>query len=793
LKTRLSYEYNETQAEHDRLPLQNRSKRANMPKAPVKSRWYYYVAIFLFVFAVLLNGFFIFQFFPPDQFGKYTIAAKMVLQNELPTERLLDFSPSYLYLHVLVHKFFSNPIKIIQWIHIILIAFSTLLLYFLLLNFFRFAIALFGSIAFILNHSLITHVQAFEPEPMVVFLLLGFLFFIHRAGLISRVGAGLFFGLGILTRPNFLPVLLAIPIYFFIKREEYNNQWLKPTLQFSIPVLICLCVLWGRSSMISGSFSITTMNPGTVFFEGNNPNSWGHSSKYPLLVEEISRQYQQQPDYQHEAYRIFARSVAQKQLPVSKVNEYWASKAFNFIQDHPKRFAQLILKKILYIYHSYEWHDLYNSFWNENKLQNAKIPGIPFWLLSAMALIGLLIQKSAWKEYLLFYVILFAQMILMLVFYVSARQRVAILFIFIFFACATLQFVIKNSKRFLVILALVPLCFLFWLKTDFMREDHHLWEATKISNDFLNASYRSRSANDFKEAARLSALALAAAPWKANSRRPSNLAFEPEDFEHRALLISFPQTFSRRFDRASLCIQAGQIEEAESLIKGLIEEAYEFNRDYYQSSEPNYYLGLIASQRYTKSLAIELLERGLKRSPGDPSILSLLTVLTDQAEFRNKLFRYFDDISAHFYLGKAQLESGKPIQAIEDFSYVVNNLKNYRNGHIYLAAALGEAGRDQEAATRYLYAIGMQPDPVFMERRIVPIFKRLSEKNPENAFSVYSYGIVLRQFGHYQQAMQKLQSALKLDPSNSNIKQEIAFLEKIQGVPRDMITRDNTD
>jgi len=41
-----------------------------MPKAPVKSRWYYYVAIFLFVFAVLLNGFFIFQFFPPEQFGK---------------------------------------------------------------------------------------------------------------------------------------------------------------------------------------------------------------------------------------------------------------------------------------------------------------------------------------------------------------------------------------------------------------------------------------------------------------------------------------------------------------------------------------------------------------------------------------------------------------------------------------------------------------------------------------------------------------------------------------------------
>lgn len=762
-------------------------------KAPRKIPGYYYVAILLFVFTVLLNSFFVFQFFPPDQFGKYMIAAKMVIQKELPKERLLDFSPSYLYLHIIVHKLFSNPVPIIQWIHIILIASSTFFLYLLLHNSFRFIIALLGSIAFTLNHSVITHVQAFEPEPLVIFLLLGFLFFIHRSGLKNRLTAGLFFGLGILTRPNFLPVLLAIPVYFFLKREEHNQKWLKPTLQFAIPALICVCFLWGRSSYITGSFSTTSMNPGTVFFEGNNPNSWGHSSKYPLLVEEFARQYPQQPDYQHEAYRKFARNVAQKQMTVTAVNGYWAKKALNFIQDHPLRFAQLILKKILHFFHAYEWHDLFNSYWNNLKLQNAKIPAIPFWLISAMALIGLLVQKTAWKDNLLFYIIFFAQMMLMLVFYVSARQRAAIIFVFIFFACATLQFVIKNSKRLIVVLGLVPLCFLFWYKTDFMHEDSHLWAATKTSNDSLNMAYHSRSTHNFKEAARLSALALAAAPWKAISRRPSDLAFEPEDFEHRALQFEFPQTFSRRFDRASLYIQAGQIEEAENILKALSNEAYEFNRDYYQSSEPNYYLGWIAFQRNTKTLAIDLLEKGLEDSPGDPSILSLLAVLTNRDEFRNKLFRYFDDISAHFYLGKAQLENGKPLQAIENFSYVTNHLTDYRNGYIYLAAALGEAGRDQEAATRYLHAMGMQPDPVFMEKKIIPVFKGLADKNPEDAYHMYSYGFVLRQFGFFQQALQIQQAAIKLDPSNLKIKQEIAFLEKVLDIPSDMLRRDNVE
>lgn len=165
--------------------------------------------------------------------------------------------------------------------------------------------------------------------------------------------------------------------------------------------------------------------------------------------------------------------------------------------------------------------------------------------------------------------------------------------------------------------------------------------------------------------------------------------------------------------------------------------------------------------------------------PGDPSILAHLTALTGSSKYRDKLFRYFDDIDAHFYLGKAFLENKAPAKAAENFLYVSSRLPEFRRGLIYLAAALGEAGEYDEAARKYKEAISMAPEPVMSEKEIIAIFRKLSEQAPNDAERLYDFGVVLRQFGYHAQALQVQKEGLKLDASNLRIKQEVDFLERI--------------
>lgn len=751
-----------------------------------KPRWHRIIPAAIFIAAILFHSLIIFFYLPPVQFQKYTISARMYINEELSKERLFDFSPLYLYLHVVFQKIFSHPDVIIQWLQIILIAFSSVLLFYLLLEFFPLLIALFGTVAFILNSSVVLYTQAFEPEALLIFFLVGSVYFASRSSYVSHGMAGMFFGLGFLIRANFLPVLAAAPFYFFFRQGKNKKKCLTSTALFSLPVLLCVGVLWVRNAVVMKSFSPMTMNPGTVFFEGNNPNSWGLSSMYPPLIEELSGQYSEQPDYQHELYRMFARRITGKKLSVPEVNSFWAAKARNFIADHPGRFVRLLGKKLLHFFHAYDWHDLLNTYWNGKKLRRSWIPTVPFALISAMALLGMLVQRAEWRRSLLYYTLFFCQLILMLMLYVSSRQRVAVVFIFIFFACSALHYLIKSKKHLWVLPVLILFCILLYFRTDFMKEEEHLWESMRASRQFMKASFQSRGEGRFEQAARLSAMAAAAAPWSIDSRRLSNLSFGQAGFAESALRVIFPQTPSRRFDRAVLYIEAGKPDEAEKIMQQLIDTGHEFKRDFYQSSEPYFYMGRIAAVRGNRTQAVMFFQRALKRVPGDPSILAHLTALTGSSEYRDKLFRYFDDIDAHFYLGKALFENKAPAKAAENILYVSRRLPEFRRGLIYLAAALGEAGEYDEAARKYKEAINMAPEPVMFEKEIIAIFRKLSEQAPDDAERLYDFGVVLRQFGYHAQALQAQKEGLKLDASNLRIKQEVDFLERILRSHREM-------
>jgi hypothetical protein len=74
-----------------------------------------------------------------------------------------------------------------------------------------------------------------------------------------------------------------------------------------------------------------------------------------------------------------------------------------------------------------------------------------------------------------------------------------------------------------------------------------------------------------------------------------------------------------------------------------------------------------------------------------------------------------------------------------------------------LAAALGGMGKYNDAAELYLTTTGEHPRTVMLEERIVPIFHAWAAGG--SAEARYWYGIVLRQYGRFREALPHLQLA----------------------------------
>ncbi|HLP47013.1 MAG TPA: glycosyltransferase family 39 protein, partial [Candidatus Kapabacteria bacterium] len=310
--------------------LSDQAQTVRTPKNMFKGKPLRIAAILIFLAATIFYGIFILNLSPGKiAFTKYQVAAEQYLNGTIQKERILDFSPLYLYLNIFARQFVENPPHFMLWIQIILVSLAAVLLFLLLKLFFNWTLSIVGAIAFVTNKSIILYSITMEPEPLIIFFILGFVYFgtrtiITRSSIYSIL-SGLFLGLSVFTRLNFFPLVLVIPIYLLIKYWD-NKKWLRPVLMFGIPVLVLMSFLMLRNSSMAGSFTLIQMNPGQVIYEGNNPNSLGESAIYPPLVKEFANQFPDQADFEHAIYRFFARSIKNEPLSINQVNWFWTKK-----------------------------------------------------------------------------------------------------------------------------------------------------------------------------------------------------------------------------------------------------------------------------------------------------------------------------------------------------------------------------------------------------------------------------------------------------------------------------------
>lgn len=711
-----------------------------------------WMEIVLFFFSVGFHALLLWAVLPAARFIKYQVAAQKYLEGSLPLERLLDFSPFYLGVHVLYDKIFSDPITAILWLQILTTGFAAVFLFKLLQFYFSQTVAVIGALLFILNHSVIIYTGTFEPEPFILFFLLGFLFFAHLYDRIGAVSAGILLGLCLLTRPNYLPLLVVFPFFYYFKHK--GKSWVRLTLYWAGPVTLSVVLLLIRATLITGTFTPFAMNPGTVFYEGNNPASLGESAVYPYAVWDSRKDFPFDTDYRHEIYRIVARRTTQSTLTVQEVNDYWIEKAKHFILDHPRHFVSVLATKALFVFHGFKRHDIFYMYQKGKALKDV-IPEIPFAVISAMALIGMFLFRNQWKNGLLIYASLAVQLSAMLVFYVSERQRLAILPLLIFFACASLNRLFRRIGTKWIVPLVALLCFFLYTENDIMADKRHVVERYAKGSEAIRKAADARHRGDWQQAAIANATALALTPWLAEDIRLAGIPFNHTSIEEQALLTarSFPEdSHPARFDLAALYMQCGRLDEAEMILNNLVREQRRFNRRSEQSSQPEFYLGRLYMQKKNRPAAVGHLKDALARNPGDPWALSHLFVLSGDETYKETLYRYFDDISAAFMIGKVFYDVGKDTEAVSYLRYVVKMIPEYRKAQIYLSLSLARSGEVEKAAKRFIKAINKRNDHVFHEQPVVRMFRDRLARNADNAAVAQDVVTTLRLFGRYEEA-----------------------------------------
>lgn len=718
------------------------------------------------------------------QFHKYPEAALRLLQGALDTERLLDYSPVYLGLCALIARSLDGNFQVLFWIQIFLVALTAAGLFLVLRRHFGRIISLCGTSAFLLYPGVMIYSGVFEPEPVMM---ASVVMLVLSAGSRSPAGSfatGVALMVCVLTRPTFFLLAPLIPVHMWMTLEGRRRA--TAIALFLLPVIAGVSFVGSRIGSSAGSFPPPLMNPGTQFFSGNNPLVGGTTLEHPPLVIELAGEFPAEVDYDHASYRLLARRGSTVSLNQAEINRYWASLAVNFIRDEPAHFLGLLVNKVLYLFHGHRWHDLPESFRADRTLTGRGLPFVPLSLISAFCICGLIAGLSRWRDYFIYYIAFLSMAGVMLLTYsTSERQRLSLIPFFILFGvvgCDRLLGAEWGRRRsLLALLALAPLVALFSIDNDLTRDNRRNWENFGSQTRLQGEAFGLRDALKFPEATKALAQSYAAAPWmEPFGIRPAGLPVPAAGLAGMALR-EFPTVRgddpTARFDRAILMIEAGDLDGAERLLTVLRREGRSFNRIINRPSRPAYYLGRIAALRGRRSEAAKLMSEALVQSPGDPAILAQLSALTGETRYSVTLSRYFGELSALGFLATASLENGQAERAAALFRRLIEKLPEYRKGEILLAAALADAGRDEEAVAAYLDAMRKRSEPVMGTERIIAAFGRLAEGRSADDIARYRYAVALRQGGYYLEARRVLRRSTAAAGSPL-VRQELDVLEE---------------
>ncbi|MBU0729057.1 MAG: glycosyltransferase family 39 protein [Proteobacteria bacterium] len=239
----------------------------------------------------------------------------------------------------------------------------------------------------------------------------------------SLIGAGICFGLAVLTRANFLllaPVIVAVLVFSDFRKIR---KGVVSAVFFTAGTVMILFPVVLRNYYVSGSLVVTTAQAGQNFFIGQNPRATGTYIGLPFVRPDP---LYERLDFQNEAQRRLGKT-----LSPPEVSQYWFAQGMAFIRENPTAFLRLTWTKFRLFFNNYEMPDNHNFYFHKKYSHVLNLLPVSFYLVGPFFFVGMvaLFRERRFETNLLFYSQL-AYIVSVLGFYVFSRYRMPVIPLF---------------------------------------------------------------------------------------------------------------------------------------------------------------------------------------------------------------------------------------------------------------------------------------------------------------------------------------------------------------------------
>lgn len=248
--------------------------------------------------------------------------------------------------------------------------------------------------------------------------------------------AGVFLGLSAALRSNialFVPVLL---VYLWRRKRLPLNRWIAAAA-FTGAFLAVLVPFAVRNSSLAGEFVPVTSSGGLNLYAGNNPSADG-LYRMPARFDAYA---------DPSGSRIAERAEGRVLSPM-EVSNYWAGKAYAWIEAHPAAFAGLFVRKLALFFHYDEIEQLGLSmaFIRGEYDTILDLPLLPFIAVLFLAVAGMVLAFRAKKDVLPYVLFAGSYVLATAVFFVNGRLRTPLAVVLAVFAGYALAVLIQDIK-----------------------------------------------------------------------------------------------------------------------------------------------------------------------------------------------------------------------------------------------------------------------------------------------------------------------------------------------------------
>lgn len=424
------------------------------------------LAIFIFALFVKLLIFSLVT--EPIIFYKYPYFAERISNGLDIGERILDLSPLYLYINVLLFKVYGKNWEMMALLQIFLGSLNCLFIYLIGEKIYGKAVGFVAAFFLLLYGNLTLIELSLEPEVFVLLFNSLIILFLIQSKEATAAGKevwrwfiiGLLIGLAAITKPNAL---------FFMPLAVLWNWWESPSYRFRIKstflLLIGVAVLVSpitlRNYFKFQDFILITADSGKVFYHGNGPGATG-MERADLPEQGFTEEGYVEPDYAHTLFRKVARNLTGRSLKPSECANFWFNRTMDHIRAHPFSAFTLEIKKFFFFWANYEVHDIDSTYKYYRTIQNW--PLLPIGFLSSLGIIGMGLALPRFRQVFLLYSMVGVYFFSVLVFFAASRYRLPAAPFLAIFAAYALVFLFsqwreKQFKKLLIYFGMASLLF----------------------------------------------------------------------------------------------------------------------------------------------------------------------------------------------------------------------------------------------------------------------------------------------------------------------------------------------